>query len=146
MRVLVCGGRGFGYVPGDIAKWTPAYNSAVKRANAERRLLDWQLSTLEGIEIVIHGFAPGADALAAQWARRNHVAETGSLYRANWYPNGRHGGLDKSAGPRRNARMIEEGKPDLVVAFPGGRGTEDMVRRAEAAGVKAIRVEAGARP
>jgi len=32
--------------------------------------------------------------------------------------------------------MIDEGKPDGVVAFPGGRGTEDMVRRAAAAGLK----------
>jgi hypothetical protein len=31
--------------------------------------------------------------------------------------------------------MLTEGKPDLVVAFPGGRGTADMVRRAYAANV-----------
>lgn len=41
----------------------------------------------------------------------------------------------KAAGPIRNQRMLDEGKPDLVVAFPGGRGTADMVRRAKAAGV-----------
>lgn len=29
--------------------------------------------------------------------------------------------------------MIDEGKPDIVVAFPGGRGTADMVRRARKA-------------
>lgn len=38
-------------------------------------------------------------------------------------------------GPLRNQRMLEEGKPDLVVAFPGGGGTKDMVRRAAKAGV-----------
>jgi len=31
--------------------------------------------------------------------------------------------------------MLDEGKPDLVVAFPGGGGTKDMVRRAVKAGV-----------
>ena len=31
--------------------------------------------------------------------------------------------------------MLEEGKPDLVVAFPGGGGTKDIVRRAAKAGV-----------
>lgn len=36
--------------------------------------------------------------------------------------------------------MIDEGKPDLVVAFPGGRGTADMVNKALAAGIKVIRI------
>jgi hypothetical protein len=31
--------------------------------------------------------------------------------------------------------MLDEGKPDLVVAFSGGGGTKDMVRRAVQAGV-----------
>jgi hypothetical protein len=33
------------------------------------------------------------------------------------------------------AATLDEGKPDLVVAFPGGGGTKDMVRRAVKAGV-----------
>jgi hypothetical protein len=37
--------------------------------------------------------------------------------------------------------MLEEGKPDVVVALPGGRGTADMVRRAKDAGVKVIEVQ-----
>ena len=41
----------------------------------------------------------------------------------------------KKAGPLRNQRMLDEGKPDLVVAFPGGGGTKDMVRRSVKAGV-----------
>jgi hypothetical protein len=40
--------------------------------------------------------------------------------------------------------MIDQGRPDLVVAFPGGRGTADMVRRARAAGISVI--EIGATP
>ena len=41
------------------------------------------------------------------------------------------------AGPRRNQRMLDEGKPDRVFAFPlpGSVGTWDMVRRARKAGV-----------
>jgi len=31
--------------------------------------------------------------------------------------------------------MLAEGEPDAVLAFPGGRGTADMVRRAKRAGV-----------
>jgi hypothetical protein len=34
--------------------------------------------------------------------------------------------------------MLDEGKPDLVVACPGGRGTADMVRRTKAAGIELI--------
>ena len=40
----------------------------------------------------------------------------------------------------RNQQMIDEGKPDLVVAFLGGRGTTDMVKRARIAGGKVIEV------
>jgi hypothetical protein len=36
--------------------------------------------------------------------------------------------------------MLEEGKPDLVVAFPGGTGTANMVKQARAAGVEVLEV------
>ena len=36
--------------------------------------------------------------------------------------------------------MLDEGKPDLVIAFPGGRGTADMVRKANRAGVKVVEI------
>jgi len=51
------------------------------------------------------------------------------------FPQGEWDELGKKAGPLRNQRMLDEGKPDLVVAFPGGGGTKDMVRRAVSAGV-----------
>ena len=38
------------------------------------------------------------------------------------------------------ARMLEEGRPDLVIAFPGGRGTADLVARARRAGVEVMEV------
>lgn len=41
----------------------------------------------------------------------------------------------KAAGPIRNQRMLDDGKPDRVLAFPGGRGTANMVKLAKAAGV-----------
>jgi UDP-N-acetylmuramoylalanine-D-glutamate ligase len=48
----------------------------------------------------------------------------------------------RSADPIRNRRTLDEGKPDLVVAFPGGRGTAHMVSQARAAGVRVIEVMA----
>jgi len=36
--------------------------------------------------------------------------------------------------------MLDEGRPTLVVEFPGGRGTADLIRRARSAGVEVIEV------
>ena len=114
MKVLVCGGRDF----------------------SDIRLLYQTLDALhatEGpIEYVIHGCARGADSLAHDWALTRRVAV--AMYPAQWNRDG------KAAGPIRNQKMLDEGKPDLVIAFPGGRGTADMARRAEAAGVKVRRI------
>jgi hypothetical protein len=83
--------------------------------------LDDILICLGGIEALIHGNARGTDTLAKLWAKDRGVAC--KPYPADW---DRYG---KVAGPIRNQRMIDEGKPDLCVAFPGGTGTADMVRR-----------------
>jgi len=82
--------------------------------------------------LVIEGGATGADRLARLWAARTTTDV--DTYEADWRTHG------KAAGPIRNQRMLDEGKPDLVVAFPGGRGTADMIRRAEAAGMPVQRV------
>jgi predicted Rossmann-fold nucleotide-binding protein len=107
MKVIVCGGRQY---------------------NNETRLYSilGKLHRERGVSLVIQGGAPGADTLAARWAMANDISTT--TYAADW---GKHG---SRAGPIRNAAMMDE-MPDAVVAFPGGRGTADMVRRAKAAGV-----------
>lgn len=81
-------------------------------------------------DVLIHGNAPGADRLSEEEVEKSHV--TIERYSADWGRDGR------KAGPIRNQRMLDEGKPDLVIAFPGGKGTADMVRRAMAAGIKVI--------
>jgi len=83
---------------------------------------------------VIAGGAPGADALAVAWAMDRGVDFR--EYVADWETHGR------AAGPIRNQLMLEDGRPDLVVAFPGGRGTADMVRKARTAGVPVLKQEA----
>ena len=45
------------------------------------------------------------------------------------------------AGPRRNRRMLEAERPDLVLAFPGGRDTASCVRIAEELGIRVVRCE-----
>lgn len=84
------------------------------------------------IEAIIHGGARGADEGANDWAGSEHVPAR--AFHADWRKHG------NAAGPIRNQRMIDEGKPDIVIAFPGGRGTADMVRLAEAAGIPVIHV------
>ncbi len=139
MRLLVCGGRHFGHRPRWAAFGTCEYIEMDRKAAAQRALLDRVLSACEPRPcVLIHGAARGADLLAADWAKRNGILDIPFL--ANWYPNGRLGGLDKSAGPRRNARMIAEGKPDRVIAFSGGTGTADCVRQARAAGIEVVEV------
>ena len=82
---------------------------------------------------IVCGGASGADAMAVQWARqRDRVLH---LYPAKWKTLGR------KAGPIRNQEMLDNEMPNLVIAFPGGRGTADMVSRAEKAGVEVRRID-----
>lgn len=93
-------------------------------------------STLDDIgpSLIIEGGASGADNLAWRWSKRRGVERL--TFQADWSRDG------KAAGPMRNQRMLEEGRPDMVVAFAGGRGTADMVRRAQRAGVQVVQVPA----
>lgn len=80
--------------------------------------------------ILINGCARGADALANEEARKQGIKV--EEYPAAWSVYGR------SAGLIRNILMLEEGKPDIVIAFYSGkitRGTQHMVRGAKEAGV-----------
>lgn len=106
LRVLVCGGRDFQ----DQAKLWAA------------------LDDLTGVVLVIHGGARGADSLGGAWAVARGIPV--EVFPADWAKH------RKKAGILRNIQMLTDGKPDLVVAAPGGRGTEDMVRRAVDAGVE----------
>lgn len=78
------------------------------------------------------GGANGADQLARAWAITHDIPYV--TCEADWSQG-------RKAGPLRNQKMLDEFKPDLVIAFPGGRGTADMVRRAKAAGVEVREVE-----
>jgi predicted Rossmann-fold nucleotide-binding protein len=84
------------------------------------------------LDLLINGGADGADSLAAQWARDNGIEVMTVI--ADWRTHG------KKAGPMRNEKMIRLGQPDLVVAFPGGRGTEDVIRRAKANDIPVLEI------
>ena len=71
--------------------------------------------------------------MAGSWAKA--FGYEVQKFPANWKEYG------KRAGYIRNAQMLNEGKPDLVVAFPGGKGTQMMIKLAKAAGVKVVEVK-----
>lgn len=112
MKIIVCGGRDY-----------------ADKEHVWRVLSD--LDDVEGITSIAHGGATGADSEAALWAKYNR--KPAQAFRARWKEEG------KAAGPLRNQRMLDQFQPDAVVAFPGGRGTADMVRRAIENGVRVIK-------
>jgi hypothetical protein len=113
MKVLVTGGRRFN-------------NRTLLLATLDRLHVSHSFTTL------IHGGASGADSLAGEWAASRGISV--KVHPADWQKYGR------AAGPTRNQQMMDE-KPDMVVAFPGGRGTADMVRRVRQAGIELVTVE-----
>lgn len=112
MKVIVCGGRDY--------------------ADAARvhEVLDGLVHHLPITE-VIQGAARGADALAKAWAVSRGIPCVSVP--AQWRKFG------KQAGALRNTRMLKEYGAEAVIAFPGGRGTYNMVAQARAAGVRVIR-------
>lgn len=114
MRVLVCGGR-------DYDDWGKVCDTLLNITRSKPYVT------------IIEGGARGADRLGRRFALE--MEYTYITYPADWEKYGR------GAGHIRNQQMLDEGKPDLVVAFPGGRGTANMIERAKKAGVEVIQVE-----
>ena len=110
LRMLICGDR----------DWTD--KDTIKKV-----MMNFPLGT-----IVIHGGARGADSLAGIVAKELglHVV----VYKADWARFG------KAAGPIRNAEMLEDGKPDGVIAFHHdirkSKGTAHMVKIAKKKGLE----------
>lgn len=114
MRILVCGGRNF-------YDWR-LLEETLDNAYSERTL------ELEYLDCIIEGGAAGADSLARQYAIYNEI--TYQEYPADWKMYG------KVAGMYRNSQMLVKGNPDLVIAFPGGKGTANMIQIAKEAGIE----------
>ena len=110
-RVLVCGGRKY---------WD--YNKVVEVLDEIRP------------QLIIHGKAAGADTLADKYGIERGLPLM--VYSPQYDLYG-----PRVAPLKRNEQMLAEGKPTLVVAFPGGTGTKHMVRIAMEAGVEVQVVE-----
>ncbi len=154
MRVLVCGGRDFANWPGhsapleDKEKYTREH--ALLCRTMDQFCIDRGLYVDEdGITPapsklnpsgnwlphdlrILTGAGTGADTDIIDWCVVSGVPW--EEFPADWKKYG------KKAGPIRNQQMLDEGQPEVVIAFPGGRGTADMVRRAKKKGIEVIEI------
>lgn len=111
-RVCVCGGRNY-------------FNR--KRMH---EVLSYVLSHHPDF-MIVSGGCTGADTLAVEWAKQNDVYY--EIYNANWKKYG------KAAGPIRNRQMAESGI-DVLLAFPGGKGTENMITECNDRKIKVVKI------
>ena len=111
MRILVCGAR----------NWSDYI--AIRDVIASLLPL--------GVECIIEGEAAGADSMGRVAANELGIAVL--KFPADWNKHG------KAAGPIRNKQMLEEGKPDLILAFHDdidkSKGTKNMLEQAQKAGI-----------
>lgn len=115
MRILVCGGR-------NLDEWA----------------VSSYLSTLLQhvvVKEVIHGGAKGVDRGAEKFANFYSIKST--VFCADWDR------YKQAAGPIRNQEMLDKSKPDIVIAFSGGTGTADMVKRAVKAYIPVLTIPDG---
>jgi hypothetical protein len=113
VRFIVCGGRDYD----DYDKVAAALQAVHAKV---------------GITMIIHGGSRGADTWGGLWADVNLIPHV--VCPANW------DNLDSRAGPARNGVMLLL-NPDGVIAFPGGKGTANMVEQAKKAGVKVMEIK-----
>ncbi len=96
MRLLISGGRHFD-------------DTAIIRKELDH------IQNAFPISVLIHGGLPALGVEAENWAREHNIHVI--RYPANWSLLGKH------AEARRNAFMLEDSRPDIILMFPGGRQT-----------------------
>ena len=141
MIVLVCGGREFGKLPKQEFRNGPEWEQKEKEYLFVMQQLDlfsiehsqyydsqdnWLPSDIE----IVSGGATGVDTAAIDWAVVNWCKFR--EYEAQWDKYG------KAAGHMRNLEMLDKEPIDIVLAFPGGKGTADTVRQAKLRNVQVI--------
>ena len=89
---------------------------------ADKELMNRILSNRK-VSAIVHGDAAGADRMAGEWAKERGIPVI--VVPANWKYYGRN------AGPIRNGWMLQFIPFHNVLAFPGGRGTANMVKQAK---------------
>ncbi len=152
IKFIVCGGRDFSNIPNRLTKSNAVEYAlkkkeqqyvfamldilAIKYSSFYNKYDNWLPNDI----MVISGGAKGVDSAAIDWAVVNWCIS--AVYEADWDKH------KKAAGPIRNQLIIDSEVPKVngiyqnkniyLIAFPGGKGTEDMVRRGMKAGLTVI--------
>lgn len=127
MRVIVAGGR-------DYSDYDRVKAELDKRKEKITLILSGACRLKGNWE---EGYASGADGLGERWADENGVRYI--RFFAEDY------GKWPEAGPKRNTAMVnfalksEDG--GALIAFPGGRGTADVIKQAKAKGLAGVEIE-----
>jgi len=111
LKVIIAGGRDYHFILEDIQFLNNLHNELKFTA-------------------IISGGARGADTEGEIWAKENNIPI--ERYPAQWNHFGR------SAGFIRNKLMAKEG--DMLIAFPGSKGTAHMVRIMQEANKNVVEV------
>lgn len=151
MNILVCGGRSFGDIATLQRRYPLAYRKhplwerreteydfvfrtldllAIEVSANYRQDKPWQPSDLK----IVAGAASGADTAAVDWAKARGAQWV--EYPAEWERYG-----VRQAGRIRNQQMLDAEHPQMGIAFPGFRGTRDMVRRLKSAGIEVRQID-----
>jgi len=137
MRAIVCGGR--------TVKDREAVFRNLDRIHAERPITlvieggqrSWKYGKIVGgVDWFAHEWAVtrGIPVIteAAKWDDMTPPVQVGFRNDGTRY--------NRLAGPRRNAVMADEHKPDIVIAFPGASGTANMIFEAKLRGIEVLEV------
>ncbi|KQN63869.1 MULTISPECIES: DUF2493 domain-containing protein [Rahnella] len=114
MRVLICAGRFYA----DI--------------HTVERVLELYAHS-QHIRVLIHGGHQSLGAMIERWARDADVHVV--RYPANWALHGKYAEI------RRNLFMIEDSRPDIILAFSGGEDTAECIKLARQAGIKVMEMD-----
>ena len=113
MKVVITGGRDFN----------------------EKKYIHEQLDKIHSetpITLLVQGNAIGADILSGMWATKNKIKML--TVKADWDKFGNKAGLI------RNIEMADMYDYDMVIAFPGGRGTAHMIEYCESRNMNIIKI------
>ncbi len=114
MRIVITGGRDYKVTDSDLERLF--------------EIIAYEMGEHADIEI-IHGGARGVDTDVAREIKLADSTIKITPMRASWLRYGR-----SRAGFIRNQAMIDIG--DMLIAFPGGNGTADCVKRARTKGIR----------
>ena len=107
VRAAITGGRSYTPTRADLSKF-------------------WEIFDRARAGELHYGDASGVDRYVAAVVRRERLAVAVVAHPADWSLHGRR------AGPLRNREMVAA--VDLLIAFPGGRGTESCITEARKLG------------